>query len=247
MEFGRVPVCLSCLSSLRPLEAADICASCGLPLESPAPHPAAREDQRCGLCRGERAFDIARACGVYEGSLRSLIHLLKYRKMTPLAIPLAERMRGLIGALGPVDVVVPVPLYRSRLWGRGFNQALTLSRLIARPAGLPLSNALCRRKRTRPQAGLSHGARRRNVEGAFAVRDRGAIRGKRVLLVDDVMTTGATATACAKVLKRAGAVSVAVLTAARAKHRITVIDGGAAATGAATAGATGTTSAGASA
>ena len=247
MEFGRVPVCLSCLSSLRPLEAADVCASCGLPLESPAPHPALREDQRCGQCRrGERAFDIARACGVYEGRLRALIHLLKYRKMTPLASPLAERMRGLIGALGPVDVVVPVPLYRSRLWGRGFNQALTLSRLIARPAGLPLSNALCRRKRTRPQAGLSHSARRRNVEGAFAVRDRGAIRGKRVLLVDDVMTTGATATACAKVLKQAGAVSVAVLTAARAKRRITVIDGAAAA-GAATAGATGTASTGGSA
>ena len=223
--ISRVPVCGACLGSIAGLEATVTCVRCGLPFEDEA---ALHGAELCALCRvAPWPFDMARSFGVYEGDLRRLIHLLKYDRMVPLAAHLADRMVGVAEVLAPADVMVPVPLYRLRSWRRGFNQAHALARELSRRSGIQLAPRLLTRVRsTRPQAGLSHAERRRNVDGAFAVRRKAAVRGKRVILVDDVMTTGATLGACAKVLKAAGAEWVAALTVARAKRRITPWDVG---------------------
>src|SRR6185369_279610 len=107
-----------------------------------------------------------------------------------------------------------------RRWQRGFNQAELLARETARRCGLPMVNAVRRTRSTATQAGLSNARRRQNVAGAFRVSKRGAIAGRRVLLIDDVMTTGATARACALALKRAGAKSVTLVTLARVDRRL---------------------------
>ena len=120
--------------------------------------------------------------------------------------------------LADADLLVPVPLHRRRLLSRRFEQKVLLARWLGKDAGLPvIADAMVRRRATPPQAGLSRNQRRRNVAAAFAVRParQALIEGRRVVLVDDVLTTGATATACARVLKRSGADHVAVLTLAR--------------------------------
>jgi ComF family protein len=129
------------------------------------------------------------------------------------------------------DVVAPVPLHWRRRWQRGFNQSELLARAVARRYGLPVLDVLRRKRATPTQAGLSNARRRSNVAGAFTVR--GAVSGRRILLVDDVMTTGATAAACAAALKRAGARHVAVLALARVDRRgVAAPPAGIAATGA---------------
>jgi ComF family protein len=117
------------------------------------------------------------------------------------------------------DAVVPMPMHWRRRWERGFNQADLLASEVARRLALPVARALARRKATAPQAGMSRLQRRRNVAGAFHVRRAGEISGRRLLLVDDVLTTGATAAAASAELKRAGARSVTVLTVTRADRR----------------------------
>jgi ComF family protein len=119
------------------------------------------------------------------------------------------------------DAIVPVPLHWTRRWRRGFNQSSLLAANLARRTGLPVVAALSRTRATAAQAGLSHNARRRNVGGSFQCRRASqTLRGKRVLLIDDVMTTGATGSACAQMLKRAGASRVALLTVARVDRRL---------------------------
>ncbi len=118
------------------------------------------------------------------------------------------------------DLVVPTPLHWRRRLKRGFNQADLLARELSRTTGIPLLRALRKTKNTQVQSTLSGPQRRRNVKGAFRVKNAASISKKRILLVDDVYTTGATANACAKVLKDAGAQSVAVLTLARADRRV---------------------------
>jgi ComF family protein len=162
----------------------------------------------------------ARAIGEYEGTLREIIHALKYSGRHSLARPLAEcmwhRARDLID---DVDCVVPVPLHWRREYQRGFNQA----REIARHLGPPIVEALVRRRATRAQVELPADRRRANVIGAFSLR-RGwfrstSIRGKKLLLIDDVSTTGATLESCAAVLTDLGASEVYALTAARVVTR----------------------------
>jgi ComF family protein len=157
--------------------------------------------------------------GPYEGSLRTLIHELKYRGRRRVAARLAELLLAAPRAtavFGAGSVLVPVPLHPRRRRERGFNQAELLARELAVRVGLVLSAAaLVRRKDTPPQTGLSAAARRSNVEGAFAVRRRAQVAGRAVVLVDDVLTTGATARACVRVLREAGASEVRVVTAAR--------------------------------
>jgi ComF family protein len=115
------------------------------------------------------------------------------------------------------DAVVPAPLHWRRRWDRGFNQAELLARQVSRLTGIPLDRRLLRTRPTPPQAGLTAAERRTNVRGAFAAAgDKAAIRGKKLIVVDDVMTTGATLEACARALKRAGAADVAALALARA-------------------------------
>lgn len=174
----------------------------------------------CAACRlAKRGYDRAACFGFYEGSLRRLIHLFKYSGMTPLARPLADLLLRALPVDATFDAVVPVPLYWRKRWQRGFNQAELLARRVAKKRRIPMVSVLRRSRATSVQAGLTSAGRRANVAGAFALRGNADVAGKRFLLIDDVMTTGATVGACAAVLKRAGAKSVTVLTLARVDRR----------------------------
>jgi ComF family protein len=172
------------------------------------------------LCRlGVNGFDAAYAYGWYEGRLRELIHLFKYGGISSLAGPLGEMTMIAYPRDERFDLIVPMPMHWWRRWRRGFNQAELLARAVGRRTALPVVNAVRRSRFTAPQASLTNAERRRNVAGAFAVRAPEQIRGARVLLVDDVLTTGATVGACAAALKRAGAAAVSVLALARTDRR----------------------------
>lgn len=193
--------CEACRPSL--LEPENPCPCCGLPGVT----------QRCPACRNRtRPLASARSAFLYGGALAQAIHRLKFRGATHLARPLGRLMVPLAVALeGSVDVAVPVPLHRRRLRARGFNQAA----LLARCLGLPLRHDVLERVReTLAQTDLGAAERWANVRGAFRAGRRAS--GRRVLIVDDVSTTGATATACATALLDAGAHEVHLLTLARA-------------------------------
>lgn len=217
-DFRRFPVCAECLATVEPLAAEYWCVSCRTPFVNASPLDASG---RCPLCRdGLRAFDGAYSFGSYQDGLRRLIHMLKYDRVRPLAAPLARlALRALPRDL-VFEAVVPVPMHWRRRWARGFNQAELIAGEIGGILHLPVRAAVKRTRWTPSQADLTTAARKRNVTGSFAVINKEAIQGRRILLVDDVMTTGATAGACAAVLKRAGARSVTVLTVARADRRI---------------------------
>ena len=155
--------------------------------------------------------------------LRDLIHLYKYGRVQTLARPLADFAMAAFPRDERFDAIVPVPLHWRRRWQRGFNQSELLARALARRTGIPMLSALLRVRSTSVQAGLSNTRRRQNVANAFRVRGRRSGRGlreRRILLIDDVMTTGSTAAACAMALKRGGAVRVGLLTVARVDRRI---------------------------
>lgn len=165
-------------------------------------------------------FDRLRAVALHEGVARNLVHGLKYRDRTDLAPMMAAWMlRASDGLVEACDAIVPVPLHPRRLLWRRFNQSAELARALAGLAGKPLlGRVLVRVKPTKRQVGLSARRRAANVRGAFQVRkDHGfEIKGRHIVLVDDVYTTGATVSAAARVLKRAGAAQVTVLTFAMA-------------------------------
>jgi ComF family protein len=216
-KWTRVPVCPDCLKSPAPLQADYFCAVCNTPFLNAYPL-----DQFgvCAACRsGLRGFDHAASFGLYEGPLRSLIHLYKYSGMKPLARPLAKYLDRIVPDDQQYDAIVPVPLHWRKRWQRGFNQSEILARHLGKVRGIPVSNALRRKRPTATQAGLASAGRRRNVAGAFELSSRAKLAGTRLLLIDDVMTTGATASACAGVLKRGGAKSVSLLTLARVDRR----------------------------
>ncbi len=216
-RWTRVPVCGACLTAPEPLDAEYACTVCHSPFLNRWPL-----DTRgvCAACRaGLRAFDHAASFGEYAGTLRRLIHLLKYSGMKPLARPLGNLLVRAFPADAQFDAIVPVPLHWRKRWNRGFNQAELLARYVARTRGIPMLHALRRRRATATQAGLASAGRRRNVAGAFVLKPGADLKGKRILLIDDVMTTGATAGACASVLKRGGAGSVSLLTVARVDRR----------------------------
>ena len=222
VELSRAPVCRKCLRAPEPLTAEYFCLSCRTPFQTPYPLDT---DGRCGLCRnGLTGFDAAYSFGAYEGMLRELIHLYKYGRMRPLAEPLGDLMALALPREQQFDLVVPVPLHWFRLWRRGFNQSALLARGMARRCAIPVAHVLRRSRATSSQAGLSRTRRRQNVDGAFRVSRGARLAGQRILLIDDVLTTGATAAACARTLKRAGARSVSVLTLARVDRRATASD-----------------------
>jgi len=148
-----------------------------------------------------------------------LIHLLKYDGMTPLASPLGDYLSRAMPLDEEFDAVVPVPLHWFRRFQRGFNQAALLANYIARKRNLPVLRVVRRVRATRTQTGLTNSKRRLNVAGAFRTRRGRPVDGLRILLVDDVMTTGSTGSACASALKRAGAKSVTLVTVARVDRR----------------------------
>ncbi len=173
----------------------------------------------CGLCRhGLRGFDAAYCFGSYDGRLREWIHLYKYGRIRTMAKPLAELLARALPRSEPFDALVPVPLHWRRRWQRGFNQSDLLARGLGRKWGIPVIRALRRLRYTVTQTALSHSARRKNVAAVFAPRRN--LNSQRILLIDDVLTTGSTASACAAALHRAGADRVVLLTVARADRRL---------------------------
>ena len=224
-----MPVCSACLKAPEPLAAEYFCVSCRTPFLNAFPLD---EEGRCGLCRsGLRGFDYAYSFGSYEGALRQLIHLYKYRRIKPLARTLSDMLARALPRDQQFDAVVAVPLHWRRKRARGFNQSELLARSMAKRCGIRLIHPVRRRRATSVQAGLSNSRRRENVAGAFKAKP-GAAGGMRILLVDDVMTTGATASACAQALKRAGAKSVSLLTLARVDRRFVNVEGKVRGTGA---------------
>ena len=222
MRITAAPVCHRCLEGIGSCRVAAGCLHCGHPFDD-----AEKALDRCGACRIDPpSFDRARSFGTYEGDLRKLIHLMKYDGMRPLAKELGRLMGETAGDFESVDFLVPVPLYRWRWWRRGFNQAELLCAALSRATGISARSRLLRRTRaTESQAGLSNRQRRVNVAGAFTAPRPREVRGRRILLVDDVMTTGATLDACAKALKRAGAEYVGAVTSARARRRMIEVGG----------------------
>jgi ComF family protein len=217
-EVTRIPVCRRCLKSPQPLSAEFFCVSCRTPFQNAFPLD---DEGRCALCRGGlRGFDAAYCFGAYEGVLRKLIHLYKYGRIKTLARPLGDLLAAALPREQKFDVIVPVPLHWRRQWQRGFNQSEVLAWGIARRTGIPVVKALGRVQATVTQASLGNIKRRRNVAAAFRCKRAVLVAGKRILLIDDVMTTGATAAACALALKRAGAIKVALLTVARVDRRM---------------------------
>ena len=184
------------------------CPQCG--------EPAAAIEGLCGFCRkGDYRFDFARSALLFSGTLREIIHHLKYADRVSLANPLGDILKECLDSEPFTgNRIIPVPLHRRRERQRGFNQA----ELIAARLGRPLATRLLRRRKNTPtQTGLSRGERKRNLAGAFEVR--GPVDGT-VILVDDVFTTGSTMNEIARTLKRAGAQRVEVLTVARVAREI---------------------------
>lgn len=208
--------CRACWDALVPAHG-PICHQCGVSIV--ADTVAALSGWRCGRCMKKAPyFDMARTMGAYEGTLAHAVRQLKYRERTGIADKLVEKLDT---APYPenfwrVDVAVPVPLHPSRLRARGYNQAARVAAALAKKMDLPLAeDGLQRMKDTRPQVGLSRAERMKNLAGAFAVPAPERLRGKRVLLVDDVMTTGATVGEAARALKATGAKVVHVWALAR--------------------------------
>jgi ComF family protein len=173
----------------------------------------------CGECRLDPPpFGVCRSPGLYEGGLKQCIHLFKYDGRRELARPfgllMAECVSREFREVG-FDALVPVPLHRSKLHARGFNQAELLARELGRRMGVPVANrALVRLEARDPQSTLTRAARLENIRGLFAVSDRERVAGRRFLLIDDVFTTGATVDECVRVLLKNGAVAVDVCTLA---------------------------------
>ncbi|MBU0515952.1 MAG: ComF family protein [Proteobacteria bacterium] len=190
------------------------CPRCGRPFEADR-----AADHWCGPCLSQPPpFDLARAAARHTGPLAEAVRGFKYHRRLGLLPGLSRMLAAAAVDLDPpADLVLPVPLHWRRRRERGFNQAWLLTRRVARHLGLPARSDLLRRIRfTAPQVGLTDTERRANVRGAFALSPHDGVDGRRVMLVDDVLTTGATARACARVLKKGGASGVLVATLTRA-------------------------------
>lgn len=225
LNISRLPVCPECLNEMQPVRG-KVCSICGERVLSAYAERDAHGLLRCPICRRiDRPFARATAYGSYEGGLRELVHLLKYNGVRPAASVLGRMLAEAVAAIEPSFeqakvLVIPVPLYQSKRRQRGFNQA----ELIARAAVMchPTSerfevapDILERTRDTHSQIGMTSHQRRENMRGAFAVPRAAQVTGREVLLVDDVYTTGATASECARVLRKAGAAPIWVATVAR--------------------------------
>ena len=216
-------LCPSCGERFQPI-ISPLCTHCGQPFVSRH-----GPDHVCGSCQRQPfRFQKARSAGLYQDVLRTLIHHYKYHGRVQLAGPLGGLLwQVFVAHWEPrqIDYIVPVPLHKKRLRGRGFNQAhllvqswpqLTGAREAGIERGRIAAHLLERCRATAPQTGLNRHQREANVRQAFRLTRKQHVRGRHFLLVDDVLTTGATADACARILLASGAASVQVLTLARA-------------------------------
>ena len=213
---GRVGswLCATCLEEIE-LIRPPICPRCGRPL---AEITGVRHEGRlCYLCQhAPLQIDGIRSVAYFEGTLREAIHRFKYANLRDLAFPLGEMMSTYWRESPlPAEVIVPVPLHENRLRARGYNQAALLAQVLGQKIGLPISEGtLARVRETLPQVGLGAQERKENVRDAFRCLDDG-LAGRRVLLVDDVCTTGSTLEACSLALRQGRARSIWALTLAR--------------------------------
>jgi ComF family protein len=212
-RHGRPALCEECTAHFLPIPE-PVCPRCGRPREGQEP---------CRTCAAAGpegwGFDAACAAAVYVGHLREAIHRFKYGYAEALAEPLGAFLANRLVTddllTETADAVVPVPIHPARERERGFNQSALLAWPVAQMLGVPLLTRAVRRvRRTPPQVGLAADARRRNMAGAFAVPDATPVAGRRILLIDDVFTTGTTVHVCAQALRAAGAKSVTVATLA---------------------------------
>jgi ComF family protein len=219
-NIAVLPVCEPCLAQIVPLNG-PLCQICGEKLFHA--NAGTEEVPLCGICRRVGArFRRAAAYGAYEGALRELIHLFKYNGVMPAGKVLGGLLNQTVTAMALPEslIVVPVPLWSGKRMARGFNQAEAIARSFMRfqsSGSIQLDTSiLVRTRETASQTGLTRHQRRANVRGAFAVVKAQKVKGRSILVVDDVMTTGTTAGECARVLRRAGAKEVYVATVARA-------------------------------
>jgi ComF family protein len=197
--------CAPCWTGLNFLGGSG-CVTCGIPLE-------ATDSGTCAGCLAAPPLIArTRAAVAYGDVARSLAIRLKYGRKVALAKAMARYMAPLLGELPEGAVLTPVPLHRRRIAARGFNQSLLIAREIGRLRGVPVAPRLLRRtKSTPPLKGMSFSERRKTVAGAFALREGMKVAGQTIVLIDDVLTTGCTAEACARTLKRGGAARIELL------------------------------------
>ncbi len=200
------PFCSDCWQSMVPYKGPK-CQRCGKPLVSDV-------SIICGECiNDEPAFISAASFGLYNGPLKKAINLLKYHGVKRLSKPLSDILSRI--NLPEVDVVIPVPLHHKRLREREYNQSALIAYRIAKKYDYDLiQNCLIKTKDTSPQVGLSSKDRRKNIKNSFEVRYQRIITGKKILLIDDVITTGATIRECSRVLNKAGASFIYAVTLA---------------------------------
>ena len=204
LENGIKFICDECEKNIV-IFSPPFCFHCGKPLFYSGGH----SERLCALCKEEKDhFDRAFIVGSYEKSLRDAIHKFKYKKKAGLLKYFSVLMNDYIGGnnvLDKVDLIIPVPLFLTKKRERGFNQSELLAKEISKNWHVPVSNKnLYRFRHTEPQYNLDYTQREKNIKGAFKLKDKNTIKGKRILLVDDVVTTGATVNECSRILKRDG-------------------------------------------
>ena len=210
----NVEICTSCLSEINFIVEEHSCWRCGAVITG--------QGHFCTNCMSHsREFDICRSVAVYEGVVQQLIHGFKFGDKPYLSRTLGLLMADKIKKLGwQFDLIVPVPISVSRLKERGYNQSILLAQTIAKQLDMPVSEVLSKVRDTHDQVGLNFSERQDNLKGSIVLNDKQEVFDKVVLLIDDVMTTGATANICAQVLKKAKAKRVLVFTFAHAIVKI---------------------------